>query len=150
MGVVESLFRSRVPSTSQGGEVSYVIAIRPVNSIQPSECVDDARVLSLVASIRRDGCWLQPVPIDRASGLVMDGNHRLRVAHLLGLRHMPCVPLSYDDPRVAVHCWRTGAPFDLRVLFAALGRQELLPFKSTRHRFAPALPSTEVRLDLLM
>lgn len=128
----------------------YVVAIRPVSFFKPSECVDEARVRELAECIRREGCWLQPMPVEGVTGLVMDGNHRLTVARLLGLKCLPCVPLSYDDPRVGVACWRSGRPFDRRDIFAVLDRQCPLPFKSTRHRFEPPLPATEIRLELLM
>ena len=79
----------------------------------------------------------------------MDGNHRLRAAHLLGLRRLPCVLLDYADPRVSVACWRSGRPLDPQGIVAALAGRELLPAKSTRHRFDPPLPATRIELALL-
>ncbi|MFG6455775.1 transcriptional regulator [Roseateles sp. BYS96W] len=128
----------------------YVVSIRPVHALRPSECVDQAKVIELADTVRCKGHWTQPVPIEASTGLVMDGNHRLQVAQLLGLRYLPCVPLRYDDPRVSVACWRTGQPFELRQIFQVVEQQVLLPFKTTRHHFAPGLPRTEIPLDLLM
>ena len=86
----------------------YLIALRTLASLQASEQVHHERVLALAQRIRDEGCWRSPLPIDEASGLVMDGNHRLRAAQLLGLRCLPCVELGYGDPRVLVACWRSG------------------------------------------
>jgi hypothetical protein len=128
---------------------TYLVAIRPLDFFRASEEVDRARVVALAESIRAAGCWSVPLPVERDTGLVMDGNHRLRVAHRLGLKRLPCVPLSYADPRVDVRGWRCGQPFDRGVLRHLARTGGLLPPKTTRHRFAPALPVTEIPLALL-
>ena len=127
----------------------HVLSFRTLGSLRASEQVLDERVRALASRIRRDGRWLAPLPIDEASGVVMDGNHRLQAAHLLGLRRLPCVALSYGDPRVSVACWTTGLPFDPRLVFATLARGALLRPKTTRHRFDPPLPATRFELELL-
>lgn len=130
-------------------DAAYLVAIRPLDFFRASEEVDPARVDELAARICAAGCWCVPLPVEDATGLVMDGNHRLRVAHRLGLRRLPCVPLSYADPRVEVRGWRCGRPFDLAQLRQCVAEGALLPPKTTRHRFAPALPVTEIPLALL-
>jgi hypothetical protein len=137
------------PPTASGSAAGYLIAFRPLASLQASEQVHPDRVQALAQRIRDDGRWLAPLPIDEATGVVMDGNHRLRAARLLGLRRLPCVLLDYADPRVAVDCWRSGRPIDPRDIFTALASCELLPPKSTRHRFDPPLPATRFELALL-
>ena len=127
----------------------YVLALRSLDTLRASEQVLDERVRALASRIQHEGRWLAPLPIDEASGVVMDGNHRLRAARQLGLRRLPCIALSYGDPRVSVACWTTGLPFDPRQVFATLARGALLPPKSTRHRFEPPLPATRFELELL-
>jgi ParB-like chromosome segregation protein Spo0J len=144
-----SLPRDAASALAPPPVAGYVIALRPLARLQASEQVHPDRVQALAQRIRDEGRWLAPLPIDEASGLVMDGNHRLRAAHLLGLRRLPCVLLDYADPRVAVACWRSGRPLDPRDIVAALAGRELLPPKSTRHRFDPPLPATRIELALL-
>jgi len=127
----------------------YIVALRSVALLRASECVDQDQVLELAKKIQTEGQWTQPIPIDGHSGLVMDGNHRLRVAHLLGLRRLPCIPLSYEDPRVQVRCWKTGQDFERQRLSELARRELLLPFKTTRHSFSPCLPQSEIPLELL-
>ncbi len=127
----------------------YVVAILPIESLRATEQVDPAKVRRLAASIRRHGQWLVPLPIEARTGLVMDGNHRLRAAVLLGLRRLPCVPLGYEDGRVTVHCWRSDAPFDVDRVLALATRHELLPFKTTRHGFDLPLPQSQIPIALL-
>jgi hypothetical protein len=128
---------------------SYVVAIRPIELFQATEQVDDEKVRHLAMTIRRQGHWLVPVPIESRTGLVMDGNHRLQAARLLGLRRLPCVPLVYDDRRVSVRCWRSNVPFDVQRVMTIATRRELLPFKTTRHRFDPPLPQSHIPIALL-
>jgi hypothetical protein len=127
----------------------YLITFCALSTLRASEQVLDQRVQALAWRIQREGRWLAPLPIDEESGVVMDGNHRLQAAHRLGLRRLPCIALSYADPRVAVTCWTTGLPFDPRQVFATLARGALLRPKSTRHRFDPPLPATRFELELL-
>jgi hypothetical protein len=130
-------------------ERGYVVAVRPIGFFRPSEEVDAGHVRRLAEEVQRSGLWLAPLPVEAGSGLVMDGNHRLRVAQLLGLRRLPCVPLRYDDRRLRVRCWKTGRPFGPEELRALVAVRAVLPYKTTRHSFDPPLPETEIPLGLL-
>ncbi|MDC7703721.1 ParB N-terminal domain-containing protein [Vogesella indigofera] len=129
---------------------SYCVALKPVDFFLPSEEVDEGAVHRLAAAIARAGMWTTPIPVDRETGIIMDGNHRARAAVLLGLHYLPCVLLGYRDPRVVVTHWCSGEPFCVD----SIQRQILLhkkrfPYKTTRHLFAPALPETEIQLGML-
>jgi hypothetical protein len=128
---------------------AYVVAVRPIEFFRASEEVDTAHVHQLAEQVRRSGHWLAPLPVEAESGLVMDGNHRLQVARLLGLRSLPCIPLEYGDERLRVRCWKTGRPFTLDELHAFVDADAVLPYKTTRHAFDPPLPETEIPLRLL-
>jgi ParB-like chromosome segregation protein Spo0J len=60
----------------------------------------DAQVQELARRIVESSIWTHPIPVCARSGLVMDGNHRLKAAKSLGLRRVPVVPLSYASQRV--------------------------------------------------
>ena len=129
---------------------AYCVALKPVSFLRASEMVDESHVCCLAATIREAGDWTTPIPVEKASGIVMDGNHRLRAAAMLGLCYVPCVLLDYRDPRVSVTHWQTGEPFCVRHISSRILRDNLLfPYKTTRHRFAPVLPRTEIPLALL-
>jgi hypothetical protein len=130
-------------------QARYVLAIRPIEFFRASEHVDEDHVRMLAAGIKAAGVWTAPVPVEAGSGFVMDGNHRLAVARRLNLRCLPCIPLRYGDPGLEVRCWTTGRHYPIADLLTAIGRQELLPFKSTRHLFNPPLPGSEIPLALL-
>ncbi|MDC7707166.1 ParB N-terminal domain-containing protein [Vogesella indigofera] len=73
---------------------SYCVALKPVDFFLPSEEVDEEAVHRLAAAITRAGMWTTPIPVDRETGIIMDGNHRARAAVLLGLHYLPCVLLA--------------------------------------------------------
>jgi hypothetical protein len=79
----------------------------------------------------------------------MDGNHRIRAALLMGLQYVPCVPLHYNDPRVAVLNWNTGEPFCVDTIHRTIMGNEIFPYKTTKHFFTPVLPTTDIPLNLL-
>src|SRR6478752_1779855 len=147
--VREPATRSGERATRSAAVRGYVVAVRPIEFFRPSEEVDAAHVRRLAEEVRRSGQWLAPLPVEEDTGLVMDGNHRLQVARLLGLRRLPCVPLRYGDQRLRVRCWKTGRPFSLAELQEIVAIPTVLPYKTTRHAFDPPLPETEIPLCLL-
>ncbi|MFJ2709419.1 ParB N-terminal domain-containing protein [Pseudomonas sp. NPDC087346] len=127
----------------------YRISLRPLCEVLQSEQVDPANVRMLRESISRAGHWLEPIIIERTSGIVMDGNHRFKAALQLGLKRVPCIQLDYTDPRVRVRHWQTGQAFEVSRIFTTIARGELFPYKTTRHAFDPALPVVAIPLDCL-
>jgi hypothetical protein len=118
----------------------YKMELILVSKIRPSELTNDDAVLALADQISNEGIWRSVLPVEDMTYLVMDGNHRLKVASILGISYLPCVRLSYSDPRVSVSDWNSGRPLSMASLTAMFQDHDILPFKSTRHRFDPALP----------
>jgi hypothetical protein len=128
---------------------NYEVAIRPISSFRTSEEIDTANVRNLMETISNNNKWLAPIVIEKNSGIVMDGNHRLRAAIMLGLKYLPCIPLCYTDPRVTVFNWNTDEPFDVAHIYQTVLNNQIFPYKTTRHRFSPVLPGTDIPLALL-
>ncbi len=128
---------------------NYSVAIRPISSFRTSEEIDLASVYALMESISKNNKWLVPIVVEKESGIVMDGNHRLRAAILLGLKYVPCIPLCYTDPRIQVLHWNTHEPFDIDNIFQTVLNNQIFPYKTTRHIFSPGLPETDIPLPLL-
>lgn len=147
---IDSLAKGKHMREYSFAHPSYCVAIKPISFLRRSKEVDDGAVQALADSIREADVWTTPIPIDIHTGIIMDGNHRARAALLLGLDYLPCVLLSYRDPRVRVTSARTGAPFDVDDIYRCVVHDvEMLPYKTTRHDFAPSLPCTEIRLGML-
>jgi hypothetical protein len=104
----------------------YKMELILVSKIRPSELTNDDAVLALADQISNEGIWRSVLPVEDMTYLVMDGNHRLKVASILGIS-------SVSD-------WNSGRPLSMASLTAMFQDHDILPFKSTRHRFDPALP----------
>jgi hypothetical protein len=114
-----------------------------------SELVDAGTVICLAKKIERERWWTTPISVEKESGIIMDGNHRLKVAMMLGLKYLPCIAISYSDPRVKVLDWVTGEPYDIQKIYRTIDENRLLPYKTTRHIFDPSIPNCKVPLSIL-
>jgi hypothetical protein len=128
---------------------TYSIVIKPVSFFRASEEIDLVRVHELMEQIVENSKWIAPIPVEIGNGIIMDGNHRLHAAILLGLKSLPCIPLLYSDPRVQVKDWNTDEPFKIEDIFHKVMNNKVFPYKTTRHAFNPTLPVIDVPLSLL-
>jgi hypothetical protein len=123
------------------------IVLRPVLDLRATEETDPPHADAVASLILRAGVWTTPVCIERETGAVMDGHHRLAAAHRLGLQMIPVVPLTYDQ--VELQAWRSGFEVSpIEIVRRALAG-DLYPPKTTRHLFPEALPTCLVPLARL-
>ncbi|PST26889.1 hypothetical protein C7U60_00860 [Mesorhizobium plurifarium] len=113
----------------------------------PTEEVSPDRVDALQALILQATSWTRPIAVEKDALFVMDGHHRLTVAHRLRLVMVPVVLLDYDSVRL--ESWRPGESVTPSEIFAMARSGRKFPCKTTRHIFADGLPTCDVPLDLL-
>lgn len=131
--------------------MTKTVATVPLSWLKAHEQYVEARVVELLERFRRTGCVDYAVVVDRATGTVIDGHHRLEALRRLGAASVPVVLVDYDDPAITVRCWREdeAAPTkDEVVRRAAEGK--LYPPKTTRHDFVRVLEPADVPLATLM
>lgn len=127
----------------------YQIEILPITFLRESEEIDQVAMQRLAELIRETGHWTVPIPVCMSTGIVMDGNHRLSAARHLNLKSVPCIPLRYEDPRIAIECWNTGVPLKPAEIVQQILADGTLPYKTTRHMFYPTLPQSNIPLAAL-
>jgi hypothetical protein len=113
----------------------------------PTEEVDPDRVAELEAQILRAGCWTVPITAERDALCVMDGHHRLAVAHRLKLPIVPVMLLDYNT--VQVESWRPGLTITPACILAMARSGRKFPCKTTRHIFNQGLPNCNLPLESL-
>ncbi|ACP21816.1 hypothetical protein NGR_b03520 (plasmid) [Sinorhizobium fredii NGR234] len=113
----------------------------------PTEEVNLDRVDALQTQILQAGSWTAPITVEKDELFVMDGHHRLTVAHRLRLAMVPVVLLDYDSVRV--ESWRPDENITPSEIFAMARSGRKFPYKTTRHIFAQGLPRCDVPLELL-
>ncbi|EAM8615762.1 transcriptional regulator [Salmonella enterica] len=130
--------------------MEYYVKLLPLTQIRPSEEVNRQHVAWLADEITRCQRWTTAVPVDRHTGIIMDGNHRYQAARQLGLHCIPCVMLDYTDERVSVCQWCSGEAFcPDEIVQRILVEGALFPYKTTRHQFSPQLPAVKFELSRL-
>jgi len=105
----------------------------------------------LEMTLKWDG-FTKPLIVDKATGTVLDGHHRLAVAQRLELARIPVVCIDYlDDSSVELELWPASELESIskqEVIDMALSAN-LYPPKTTRHRISDHLPPIHVSLKRL-
>lgn len=104
-----------------------------VDHLRHIEGFSRKRVAWLAQKIVNEGIWSKPVALDEAYDLVLDGQHRMEAAKLLGLRWIPAVRYPYAD----VEMWslRAAHQVDYRKVTERALADRPYPFKTVKHRF---------------
>lgn len=130
--------------------MSDQVNLKELSFFRASEEVDMSEVLNLASNILACGMWTAPIPVDKETEIVMDGNHRLHAATLLGLSHVPCYLLRYCSSRMTVLDHTSGEIFDTSIVYrTVLHEKGTLPHKSTCHLLSPPSPSARIALSML-
>lgn len=135
-------------SNSAGMRAASIVLVA-IEKVRPTEEINPDFADSLCSEISALGYWTHPVLLDDEVYAVMDGHHRFAAARKLGLRSIPAVLMSYDDPGVRLESWRPDLKFTPADLRARAVSGELLPFKSTRHVTDFPIPEVRVSLGVL-
>lgn len=135
----------------------------PLEKLKRYEDYEETKVQRLVAKIRKDGIFVNPISVIREL-VVIDGANRLEALHRLGAFRVPCVVYDYADVDLLanVHFIKDGRRTRLsefareegeRVEFprrtpadilAAVDKNELIPNGETFHR----VPQSVIRLPI--
>jgi hypothetical protein len=83
----------------------FSLGIRSTETLLPHEQTIESHVESLAAEMRRDGVQKDPIIIDRESGAVLDGMHRLAAFSRLGISRAACCSVDYDSRSVTLSRW---------------------------------------------
>ncbi|MDE1852808.1 MAG: ParB N-terminal domain-containing protein [Thaumarchaeota archaeon] len=83
----------------------FALGIRPVSSLLPHEETIPAHVRQLASDIKRDGVQKDPIIIDKDSGTVLDGMHRLAAFGELGVENAVVCSVDYSSRAVGLRRW---------------------------------------------
>jgi len=81
------------------------VDVRPISSVLPHEETVDELASRLANQIRKDGLQRDPIIIDSATLVVLDGMHRVRALRSLGARHILCQFVDYESREVKLDRW---------------------------------------------
>lgn len=123
------------------------IEMCPTEKLKHIEGHSKKRVQWLTNKILQEGIWTKPLALDTEHDLVLDGQHRMEVAILLGLKRVPVIRYKYAT--VPLRTLRPNYQFShIDVINRALAK-EIYPYKTVKHDFASPLPSCAFTLEEL-
>ncbi len=105
------------------------------------------RVDWLLKKIVSERVWKEPLALDLKYNLVLDGQHRMEVALLLGLKQVPIVRFDYS--KVPLRTLRPKYQFDWLIVTEKALKAEIYPYKTVKHDFMEPLPKCNFSLDEL-
>lgn len=109
-----------------------------VTGLIPHEQIMEDHLRELLETIRHDGVLRQPVIVDRASMVILDGHHRVSAIKRLSCPLIPAYLVDYNDPSIVVHPRRADIPVDKEsVVRTGLGGIPYPPLTS-RHEWPSA------------
>ncbi len=130
------------------GATSLAIEFVPLERLRHIEGFSKRRVEWLVRKIVDEGVWTRPVALDADHDLVLDGQHRMEAAKVLGLARVPAVRYVYAD--VDVWSLRPNHAFDWRRVTERALAQQPYPYKTVKHAFPDGgLPACAIALESL-
>jgi len=125
------------------GELAGALTVELVDigEIHETELTDDEISQRVLRAILRAAAWTTPIWIERLSGAVMDGHHRLKAADALCIRRLPCLRLDYAD--VEIMARRESVTVSPSEVLRRAREGDPYPAKSTRHRLRRPVPPME-------
>jgi hypothetical protein len=124
------------------------ITLVPVANLRHIESYSKRRVKWLIQKIKTEQIWTTPLCVDKHHYLVMDGQHRMETAKLLGLRYVPCVLFDYAE--VDIWSLRDNYTFDVATVVERSLCNNIYPYKTVKHRFPFEIPEIAISLSELM
>jgi len=129
------------------------VRLSSTDDLLPHEEVIPRNLDAMMKRLVNSGRFFQPLLVDSASNVILDGHHRWNAAKALGLDLVPVVAIDYlNSEEVSVSVWpgcgRDSITKEEVVEMGVSG--SLFPPKTSRHRFSFKLPKIGVPLDDLM
>jgi ParB-like chromosome segregation protein Spo0J len=127
----------------------FGLGIRSTESLLPHEQTIPSHVESLAAEMQRDGVQKDPIIIDRDSGTVLDGMHRLAAFSRLGISRAACSSVNYGSRTVTLSRWARVYSLPRGESYAAALEAESITRRASLADALEALEHQEVGLAVL-
>ncbi|MCI4363638.1 MAG: ParB N-terminal domain-containing protein [Thermoplasmata archaeon] len=113
------------------------------------EEVLDQDVAKLVQELERSEEIVEPIWVDRATWVILNGHHRFAALRALGAERIPAWLLDYQDPRIRLARWGEGPPLSKAEVLRRAAEGRPFPPKTSRHLLDFELPSRRTPLSAL-
>lgn len=106
-----------------------------IQTLIAHERTSRARVGAVQLHIRQCGVVNRPVIVDKNSGVILDGHHRVQALKAIGALKAPVLYVNYMDKEIEVYLRRKEILMDMlkQYVVARAMSHTLFPIKTTRH-----------------
>ena len=109
-------------------KIPILLALKRTGELRPHEETVQDELRGIVKALEHDPVLRHPIIADSATGLVLDGTHRLAALKMLGCLTVPAALIDYENPLVGVDRWfRTIKLHDPSDLMKRLNRLSPIP-----------------------
>ena len=110
----------------KNGKIPILLALKKIEDLKPHEETVPSDLQGIIKALERDPTLRHPVIADAATGVVLDGTHRLAALSQMGCYTIPAALIEYQNPLVRVDRW-----------FRTISRDRLETFQQKLEELAP-------------
>lgn len=89
----------------QLNDILSMLEVREISSLYPHEQTIPRNLLKLQEAMFNLGQLVDPLVVDKDTGVVLDGNHRLVVLKNIEIPNAVVQPVDYSDPSIGLGTW---------------------------------------------
>lgn len=147
LGICEGFFDGL-----KGEYMNKKIHFVDIQKLVAHERTNHAHLIDVQAQIHACGMVRRPVVVDKDSGVILDGHHRVKALKALGAVKVPVLYVRYKDMGVRVYLRRKELLMDMVKKFVVerAKSHKLFPSKTTRHVVYKGRPTHIVLVSDLM
>lgn len=115
----------------------YLVNINRLKAHERINADRCARVRQILLQSRK---FTKPIIVDKASGVILDGHHRVFVLRKLGYRKIPALSINYRSAIIKVNTRRKNYKVTKEIVLSRARKKQLFPYKTTKHLLKKKLP----------
>lgn len=127
---------------------NVAIEFIPTSYLKHIEDYSKKRAEWLIQKIKNEQIWTKPLCLDKKHHLVMDGQHRMEAAKILGLAYVPCILFDYHS--VKIWSLRDNYHVDHETVITRALNENIYPYKTVKHLFPIEIPTLKISLHELL
>jgi hypothetical protein len=116
------------------------IRLLDLSRLKGHEKTSPARNKHVRRLLLKSGSFTKPIIVDKASGVILDGHHRVFVLRKLGCRKIPALAINYRSAIIKVNSRRKNYKVTKEIVLSRARKNRLFPYKTTKHLLKANLP----------
>lgn len=125
------------------------VCLLNINRLKAHEQISLARGRVVQDLLIRAGKFTQPIIVDKNTGVILDGHHRVFILKRLGCRKVPALAVNYQSKIISVRGRRKNYRINKTIVLKTALNNQLLPYKTTKHLLKIKMPKISMNFNQL-